>query len=469
MIGNALQENILILLTFYDDVAPVIISNIKPEMFGNLYFRNIAEKAIDFYKQFKTTPKEHIADLLENELRDTNSKELYTTLLKALYDNKDSIHKDYVLQSLEKFVKGQNLKIAIKGAVEALQKDDIEGAEKLLESSRKSNLALFEPGTFFLKDFERSISFFDKLNTDNIIYTGITALDDLELCPMPNELYIFVGRSSAGKSWFLIHLAKFALMQKKKILHISLELDEERLKSRYFQSIFGIFGKIAELQKFNYIFKTDKLGDLVDIEQKELIDMKSMRDKDIIPYLASKVHVFRNPNLILRYFHTGTLTIDNLKSYLDNLESFYNFVPDMILLDYLDLMKVRQDNYRLDLGQTAVDLRGIASERGIAMVTVAQTNAKAELRGLITRKNLAEDFSKVRVADNLVIYNATRGEQKAGLARLYIDKARNTREGDIIMINQNYSIGQFCLSSRRWHKNYWDILKNKGLGKDSDE
>ena len=463
-LSNSLQENILILLVFNDEVAPMIVSNVKYEMFGNAYYRNIAFKAIDFYRQFGKTAKEHIADLLENELNDEHSKELYTTILNGLYANKDSVHKDYVLGLLEKFIKEQNLKLAIKKAVDCLQKDDVDGAEKELEISRKSNLALFDPGTYFLKDFEKSTTFLNKSQTEGIIYTGIEELDKLEFCPFQGELFTFVARAGAGKSWFLIHLSKYALLQRKKVLHISLELSEERLKSRYFQSFFGVYGNIRDLQKFNALFEQDRYGNLVGIIQKDLLDMKSMRDEDILTYFEQNRDIITNPQLILREFPTGSLTVDALKAYLDNLESYHKFIPDIILLDYLDLMKVSSTNLRIDLGQTAVELRGIASERGIAMVTVAQTNRQGEGKGVLTRKDLAEDFSKVRVSDNLLTYTQSiNSEKPLGIARLYIDKARNTRDGETIYITQNYSLGQFCLTSMRYKKNYWDILKEKGF------
>jgi hypothetical protein len=462
---NSLQENIITLLAFDKDSAQIIVENVTPKMFSNPYYQRIAELSINFYQEFKDSPNEHLPDLLEPELQDSTKSEIYTKILESMYENKDSLHSKFVLSGLNKFIKTQNIKEALRGAVEALQNGDIDGAENLLESSRKQRINLFEPGTFLFKDKNRTLDFLDTQEA-NLIYTGIKELDDLELCPCPGELYTFMARASAGKSWFLIHLAKYALLQRKKILHITLELDEDRLKARYMQNFFSIAmtnnKELLQLQN-TYFTKTNH-GYVSDINLKDIPTIKSMKDNNIRSYLQDKIEQIRSPKLLIKFFPTGTLSIKGLRSYLDTLEGYENFIPDIILLDYLDLMDIDSTNLRIDLGRTCVDLRGIAGERNIAVVTVAQTSKMAEGVSLLTRKSLAEDFSKVRTSDNLITYTQTPSEYKRGLARLYVDKARNTRQGDVLLISQNYSFGQFCLSSSYMKNNeYWGILADKGF------
>ena len=64
----SLSENILTLLVFNDTKIATLVSNIEVGHFENIYYKTIADKAIDFYKGFGESPKEHIADLLEKEL-----------------------------------------------------------------------------------------------------------------------------------------------------------------------------------------------------------------------------------------------------------------------------------------------------------------------------------------------------------------------------------------------------------------
>ncbi len=464
-LNNSLQENIIILLTFNTEASKIIFNTIKPELFGNTYYRNIASKAISYIASFNEAPKEHIADLLEYELNNEKTKDIYTQILQSVYENKDSVNKEYIIDALEKFIRQQNLKIAVRDAVEALQRNDFDNVEFILDKARKKNQTLFDPGVFIFNDVENTLSPIYKEDED-VILTGIKELDRMEICPAPKELFTLVGRSGAGKTWFLIHLGKMALLQRKKILHISLELSEERLKARYLQALFGVALRYEDIQNQNAFFKTDRFGCFNDVDFRDIKNLKTFKDKDINVYLRNELDKVSIPKrMVIREFPTGSLTINQLVTYLDNLESFYNFIPDIILLDYLDLMSIDADKLRVDLGKTAVDLRGIAVERNLAMVTVAQTNRAGEGRQVLTRKHLAEDFSKVRISDNLITYNQVVDlEQEKGYARLFVDKARNTRTGDIVLISQNYSIGQFCLNSCHLDSKgdkYWSMVEGK--------
>lgn len=454
----ALQENILTLLVFSDDHIGVVSNNVDTTLFDNTYYRKIAEQAIKFYNQFKSPPKNHIADLLEKELL-SKDKDIYEKILKNIFENKDGLNETYVLSELDKFIRTQNIKNSVKKAFELLQYGKIDEVEQLLEESRKKRIELFKPGTFFSPD---NPELFAKLETpeEDMIFTGIKVLDDLEHVPTRKELYILMALPGRGKSWFLVHLAKAALLQRKKVLHISLELGENRLIARYFQAFFGIASKPTDIQLRNALFDTDKFGNILRINFVDVPPVRNLREEGIEEFLSKKMQNLLKPQLLIKEFPTGTLSIQKFKAYLDNLESYYNFIPDIILLDYLDLMDIDVDKLRIDLGRTAVELRGIAIERNLAMVTVAQSNRVGEDKVWLTRKNLGEDYSKVKTADVLITYNQLPREKKDGLARLLVDKGRNNRDGDAILISQNYSLGQFCLSSGRINMEDYEVTKD---------
>lgn len=465
-LSNSVQENILTLLCFDDGAAPLIISNIESGLFANPYYRNTARKAIDFYKEFKETPKDHIADLLEQELEDANSRPIYMRVLENLFENKSSVNKDYALSTLEKFVREQTLKLTITKAAGAVQSGNIEEAEHILEQGRKKSLTIFNPGTFMFQDMDKTFSFLDDINSEQMTHTGIKELDDLDICPAPGELFTFLARSGAGKSWFLVHLSKFALLQRKKVLHLTLELSEDRLKGRYFQTMFGILNKSTKNPIMSPVFEVDAHGVFSNVDFRELDSRPTLKDGGIFSLLQGELEKMFQVQLVIKEFPTGSLSVEKLEAYLDNLEGYYNFIPDIILLDYLDLMDVDPNKLRIDLGQTAIALRGIAGKRNVAMVTVAQTNKMAEGKKLLTRKYLAEDFSKVMVSDNLITYTQTPEELKKGFARLYVDKARNSPGSFVILLSQNYSMGQFCISSAKLFDDeaYWDVV---GVKKDA--
>jgi replicative DNA helicase len=454
----SLQDNILTIVVFSDENAKIVLDNVEVNNFDTLYYKKIYMLCKAYYTQYNTTPKQHILDLLEKYLNGSDSG-TYKNIISRIFANYP-LNEAFVLDQLDLFLREQTLKFSAKKALELVQSGNLDKAEEVLVDLKKKRVSLFEPGVCLWES--------DKLFThmdieEDIIMTGIKELDELEHVPTKNELYTFMAAPGKGKSWFLVHLARFALLQRKKVLHISLELSEKRLIGRYLQCMFALSTDSNKIDRFVTEIKCDAFGGVSGLDFREILaDIPSLKDPNIQEVVTQELGELYNTNLILKEFPTGSLTVNGLRAYLDNLENFYNFSPDILLLDYLDLMSIDIDKLRLDLGRTAVELRGLAQEKNVAMVTVAQCNRAGEGVKLLTRKNLGEDYSKVKTTDVLVTYNQSPEEKNRNIARLYVDKGRNNRDGDCILISQNYSIGQFAMQSLKLtnDKSYQDLIKS---------
>lgn len=456
---QSLQENILSLICFNEKALPVIANNITIEMFESSIYREIARQALNYYKEFSVPVADHLPDVLDHVLNGTDEgkAKLFEKIILNLYETKDSVHVEYVLSKLQAFLRQQSLKLAVKEAGECLLVGKVDEAENILSKNRHKQIKAFDTGTK-ITDFSRSLRF--SAEQDNGINTGIVELDKLGHVPNPKELYVIVGLPGKGKSWFLTTIGKHALLQRKKVLEVTLEMSEQKKAMRYFQAMFGI-GKTKE--KVNKVFATfqkDHYGCVSQIDFNTLKrDVLTVDDPDFDDKVKALMNRHTIPEMIIKEFPTATLTVEGLRAYMENLHSFHGFVPDILLIDYPDLMFVNNDRLRTDTGAIYKDLRGIAMEWGIPVVAPSQANRSGEDVKILTRKHLAEDFSKVQTADVLVTYNQTSAEKELGLARLYVDKGRNDRDGDTILISQNYSIGQFCLDSTLMTKEYWKIIK----------
>src|SRR5206468_3066557 len=120
--------------------------------------------------------------------------------------------------------------------------------------------------------------------------------------------------------------------------------------------------------------------------------------------------------LVIREFPSGSLTMDGLRAYLDGLERLHKFVPDIILLDYPALMAIDPARLRIDLGRGTMELRGIAGERNLMLVTPQQGNRAGEKTRWLGREHQAEDYSQGMTADIQLAYNQTLDERTLGLA-----------------------------------------------------
>lgn len=113
--SSALQENVLSLLVFDKKSIPLILNSVKVDLFESFIFRDIASKAISFYKEFKKPIAEHLPDTLEHVLggKDRSKSELYKEVIKQLYETKDTVKRDFVISQLNKFIREQSLKLGI--------------------------------------------------------------------------------------------------------------------------------------------------------------------------------------------------------------------------------------------------------------------------------------------------------------------------------------------------------------------
>ncbi|MCK5235428.1 MAG: hypothetical protein KAR06_00470 [Deltaproteobacteria bacterium] len=465
-LSGSLQENLLTLLCFDEKNIPLIMNSVDVGLFESAIYREIASHAITFYQEFKKPVGDHLPDVLEDILdgKDTKKADLYERVLKNLYAAQENINDEYVLGQLANFVRQQRLKVGIKDAVECMQSGKIDEAEIALDLARKHQLTVFDAG-IEISNTDSMLSFLD--HEDDFYFTGIKELDKLGICPAPKELYIVVALPNVGKSWFLTQIAKAGLMHRKRVAHITLEMSEKKTSQRYCQSLFAV---AKGHPKLNIpVFERDELGRVTNIDFKAIKEPKNFRDPGIRKVLKSKLQRLRSPQLIIKEFPTSQLTINGLKAYLENLQSSKGFLPEILLVDYPDLMEINSDNLRVDTGRIYKELRGIAVEYNIAVVTVSQANRSGEGAKLLTRKHLAEDYSKVAIADNLLTLNQTPEEYQNGLARLYVDKGRGDRKGDIILLAQNYAIGQFCLDSVRISNQYDRILERLAGGEPEEE
>lgn len=468
MLGSSLQENIICLLV-YDDVYSTIIRNsVTTNLYGGAY-RLLASRIYEFIDNYNKPPKEHLPDILADKLSSgTSESQLYSDIIDSVHGAYLSINKEYVVNQLELFVKRQSLRAISVDLTKALQKDteeSLEEASSLLEQANKQSLKVFDPG-LKLSDKAKALDFLTVSN--ECLPTGIIELDKRGFGPTRKELWLAVANTKGGKSWLLTHLAKMALSHRYKVVHITLEMSDIRVSQRYFQALFSI----AKRENTNRVtkFRYDQLGRLTGFDDVNITPKLRLTDTDIrekLEKIIDKWSVRLLDNIYIKEFPTGQLTIPQLKSYLDNLEATQKFTPDLLVVDYPDLMKLDKTNLRLSIDETYKELRGIAVERNTALAIVSQSHRSAAKSKVIDSSNVAEAYSKIAHADCVVTLTSTEAEKKLGLARLYVSAGRNDADGVTIVISQNYNTGTFVVDQTLMPSDYWSNFEGEQNGDES--
>src|SRR5271168_3646052 len=152
----SLQQDLLTLLVHSDQYGKSI-SKIVSENFFEGDYRNIASKALAFWKQFGVAPKQHIADLLADILEDKmdRRRQTYQRILVQMIEVKDQINADFVMRTMDQFIRGQRTKEVLLEVSEIIESRGINGQDDVENKLRD-----------FLR--ERAISMDAGIRLDNI-------------------------------------------------------------------------------------------------------------------------------------------------------------------------------------------------------------------------------------------------------------------------------------------------------------
>lgn len=440
-----MQENILHILIMDDVNYKLILHIAKDNYFESSFHRNIFKKTIHFLLRYKKTPKNHIYELLETEIKDN---EVYLEILDNIINVE--VNTKFVLDEFTTFVRQQQLKLGIISAAEEIEKGNLLEAEKHITDLRKKDIDIFDKGSYL------DTSFFEQ-EAIEIIPTGIQPMDNIGCCPTKKEMIALGALPGYGKSHFLTHLGKVGVFTKHKVLHITLEMSEELQKQRYIQSMFGVTKR--ESKGLINIFNKDENGYLIDYKQEEIDYKLSLLDENSRQIIDKKLRRFPTKNLLIKAFPSGHLTIPILENYLDTLIDYKNFHPDMIMIDYPKKMNINPRFLREELGSIYIKLKGLADKYNVAMVVVAQFNreGKKDKVTWLDESYLQEDFSLINEVAWFITYNQTPYEYDNKLARLFISKGRNDIKGTKILLSQDYNCCQFALDAIKFKKESYRI------------
>jgi len=484
-LGTFLTENLLTLLSYDKERAPIIRGTVGIENFGGQY-REVATRLYDFIDKYKKPPGDHLPDILEDKITSVNKREAnaYADIVEAIHDANDGINAEYVMSQVETFVIRQSLRSVAVDLTKALQRDteeSLEEARKLMAAANTASLKVFDPG-LRLSNWKRVLAGLRTL--EEAFPTGIPELDKRNFGPTRKELLLYISDTKKGKTWFLIMLAKLAVLHRLKVLHVTLEMSEERASQRYLMSLFSIAKrdekiKITRIKRRKLTEKGIKRGHdprqqpIVDFEEDEVRPELSFDSPDIEAKLERLMRKWQHrilDNIIIKGFPTGSLTIGQFEAYLQNLEVTEHFTPDLIVFDYPDLMQLDASNIRASLDEAFKGLRGVAVKRNAAMAVVSQSHRAAAGAKQVKSANVAEAYSKIAHADIVITYSQTESEYAMGLARLAVTAGRNDEDRIVIVISQQYALGQFAIDSARTTGDYWRLIeKNVGIKGERDD
>lgn len=471
----AIQESLVALLCYDTDKlgAKAAAALVEPKQYDP-FWREIAGAASAYLVKYGKPPGDHTLDIIGAlKARKPDSAAIYDRLYSSLEQTRAGINREYVLAQAGKFCRHQRLKAAIQKSLELLgqERDSaLDEAEAAILSIKQARLMDGGEG-LLLNDAKQALAFMD--SKDEYFETGIPELDKEDLGPVRGGAHLFIALPGRGKTWWFVHNGKMGLLAGRRVVHITCEMSAARMAQRYLQAFFSVTKRKQEVTART--FEKDTLSRFIGMQEIVLRKRPALADEFAKQYLGKKIKqtFTKAPPLYIKQFPTGALTVPMLTAYLDQLEALRGVIPDLLIVDYPDLMAISSNNYRHDVDRLYKELRGIAVERNLALAIASQSNKEGLKAKAVGEGNAAEGFSKNNHADTVITYSQTDEEYALGLARLTNTKARDGVKGTQVLLSQAYGMGQFYYDSVRMTnpRIYWDNIKSASDmdGEDEEE
>jgi KaiC/GvpD/RAD55 family RecA-like ATPase len=313
-------------------------------------------------------------------------------------ENLNEGHFEWFLDNFEQFTKRQELERAILKAADMLDKrGDYGPIEKMIKDAVQISLQK-DMGTDYFADPKSRINKY--FNAGGQVSTGWPQMDKLLYGGFSRgELNIFAGGSGSGKSLVMMNIALNWLQQGLSGVYISLELSEELTSLRTDAMLTSM--STRDIRK--------------DIDSTELK----------VKMMGKKAGQYRVKGL------PAQSNVNDIRSYLKEVQIQTGIRVDFVMVDYLDLVmpvsvKVNPNDQFIKDKYVSEELRNLAKELGILLVTASQLNRSAVEEIEFDHSHIAGGISKINTADNVFGIFTSRSMRERGKYQIQCMKSRSS-------------------------------------------
>jgi replicative DNA helicase len=380
-----------------------VLPFLKEEYFGNTEDRLLFKEVADFLLKYGEQPTFDALDIeISNILGSTDDtiKNIRETL-KVLNDDTEKTNEDWLIDSTEKFCQEKAIYNAITSSLEIMN-----GKGKLSKGAIPSLLSdalaiSFDPnvGHDYFEQYLDRYEFYHRV--EERLPCDLEYLNKITEGGIPKKtLNIIMAGTGVGKSLALCHLSSSYINQGKNVLYISMELSEERVSERIDANILNV----------------------------SLNDLKSL-PRDLYEKKIASLKQKTNGKLIVKEYPTASASTVHFRSLLNELNLKKGFVPDVIMVDYLNICasaRIKPGNgvnsYTY-IKAIAEELRGLAVEYNVPIWSATQSTRSGYASSDPDLTDTSESFGLPATADFFVAL--VTNDQMAQLNQIMVKQLKN--------------------------------------------
>lgn len=392
------------------DFTHFIYENFKDSWFKDEFKRELFKIGSAYYKKYESTPNElTINAIFKNKKYESKSSDLIKAFNKITSFKEEEYEEKHIKDLLIKFVKNRSVYFTILEQIDEIEQtgeigDCLSRFEKIVQIDLSDDL-----GIEYFDNLENHCN--ELISVDDRTPFGYEELDKYTYGGLPSHdacLFIIMAQPGLGKSQLMMNIAYNWVMNNKKVLMISLEMSEDM----YSRRMDGLFS-----------------------------DLNVNRLKENVGLLKSRVKGVKSNipegSLRIKEFPTGTFNSAMLKQFLKKLKATKNWEPDIIFVDYLNIMRPNGNNMNMGLyekcARISEELRAISCILKVPIVSAVQANRCVLKSSIVIEKHRGKiQIADVNIGDELLsdngIFNKVLKKYKIEKTKTYKIKTKSGKE-----------------------------------------
>lgn len=397
-----IETTILQNLIHNEEYARKVIPFLKKEYFNIQSEKIVLTEILKFFETYNKCPSADILNIEISNRTDVSQTDFSESIeIVDNLNNYNEVNNDWLIDQSEEFCKTRAVYNAMYEALYIAEGKDTKRSPDSIPSILSEALAVTfdnHVGHDYIEDALSRYEFYHKL--EEKLPFNLEIFDKITSGGLPKKtLSVVMSGPGGGKSLFMCHEAANCLAQGKNVLYISMEMAEERIAERIDANLLN-----------------------VNIKDLPHIDWSTYNNK--IQKLKGKTE----GKLIIKEYPTGGAHAGHFRALLQELKVKRNFVPQLIIIDYLNIcMSQRVKNTSANsysiVGSITEELRGLAIEFNVPVLTATQSGRGAIGASDAEMTDAADSIGIARTAD--FMFAIIRTEELDELGQVMIKQLKN--------------------------------------------
>ena len=414
--SQTIERTTLTQLVTNEQYARKVLPFMKKDYFSDRTERTVFEEITKFVDKYNKIPTQTSLEIEVQGRKDLNEDEYKKVVAVIQTLSSTDVDFDWLVDTTEKFCKDKAVYNAIVEGISIIDGKDKDRGPDAIPSILTDALAVgFDNavGHDYLVDSESRYDYYhtveEKIPFDLEFFNKITK-GGLS----PKTLNIVLAGTGVGKSLFMCHVAANCLSQGKNVLYITLEMAEERIAERIDANLMNI--------------TTEDLHDL---------------PKQMFVNKIAKIIKSTSGKLIVKEYPTASAHTGHFRGLIKELAIKKSFKPDIIFIDYLNICAssrfkgAASVNSYLYIKAIAEEIRGLAVESNIPILSGTQTNRSGFVSTDIGLEDTSESFGLPATAD--LMFALISNEELDELNQIAVKQLKNRYNDPTV--NKRFVIG----------------------------